>query len=91
MSEIDVEVLKVYCDKQKVMIADLVAKVLMLETKLEVLEAQRKTSYENVLKKKQQEQEEDDYADGEENINKTNNIGKRATLSVKSTRKSQFT
>lgn len=41
-------VLKVYCDKQKIMIADLVAKVLMLETKLEVLEAQRKSQIEEM-------------------------------------------
>ena len=44
------EVLKVYCDKQKVMIADLVAKVLMLETKLEILEAQRKTDLDDIVK-----------------------------------------
>ena len=91
MSEIDVEVLKVYCDKQKVMIADLVAKVLMLETKLEVLEAQRKTSYENVMKKNQ-EQEQNDYADSEENINKqNNNLGKKVPFFDKPGRKSQFT
>ena len=38
------EVLKVYCDKQKIMIADLFSKVLMLETKLEILQAQMRNS-----------------------------------------------
>lgn len=33
------ETLKIFCDKQKVMIADLLSKVLMLETQLEVLKA----------------------------------------------------
>jgi len=87
MSEIDVEVLKVYCDKQKVMIADLVAKVLMLETKLEVLEAQRKTSHENVLKNN----EETKYVDSEENINKQNNPGKKVPFFDKPGKRSQFT
>jgi len=45
------EMLKVYCDKQKVMIADLLSKVLMLETKLEVLQAQRKTDIEEFVEK----------------------------------------
>jgi len=49
------EVLKVYCDKQKVMIADLVAKVLMLETKLEILEAQRKTDIDEIVKSKRED------------------------------------
>lgn len=38
------DVLKVYCDKQKIMIADLFSKVLMLETKLEILQAQMRNS-----------------------------------------------
>jgi len=48
------EVLKVYCDKQKIMIADLFSKVLMLETKLEILQAQMRnspTSQEDSLEK----------------------------------------
>lgn len=49
------EVLRVYCDKQKVMIADLVAKVLMLETKLEILEAQRKTDIDEIVKSKRED------------------------------------
>jgi len=32
------DTLKIFCDKQKVMIADLLSKVLMLETKLEILQ-----------------------------------------------------
>lgn len=43
------EMLKVYCDKQKVMIADLLSKVLMLETKLEVLQAQRKNDIDEIV------------------------------------------
>lgn len=43
------EMLKVYCDKQKVMIADLLSKVLMLETKLEVLQAQRKSEIDEIV------------------------------------------
>lgn len=53
-------VLKVYCDKQKIMIADLVAKVLMLETKLEVLEAQRKSQIEEMDFDDEEEDEEDE-------------------------------
>jgi len=48
------EVLKVYCDKQKIMIADLFSKLLMLETKLEILQAQMRnspTSQEDSLEK----------------------------------------
>ena len=32
------DTLKIFCDKQKIMIADLLSKVLMLETKLEILQ-----------------------------------------------------
>lgn len=53
MSEPD-NVLKVYCDKQKVMIADLVAKVLMLETKLEILEAQRKNDIQKAFAREEE-------------------------------------
>ena len=66
------DILKVYCDKQKVMIADLLSKVLMLETKLEILQAQMKnspTSNEESLEK--------------DNINKeeikTKQLGRRIT------------
>jgi len=38
------DTLKIFCDKQKVMIADLLSKVLMLETKLEVLQASMNTA-----------------------------------------------
>ena len=44
----DNEVLKIYCDKQKVMIADLVSKVLMLETKLEFLKHNAKLTLRNL-------------------------------------------
>lgn len=38
------DTLKIFCDKQKVMIADLLSKVLMLETKLEILQASMNTA-----------------------------------------------
>ena len=38
------DTLKIFCDKQKIMIADLLSKVLMLETKLEVLQASMNTA-----------------------------------------------
>jgi len=65
------EVLKVYCDKQKIMIADLFSKVLMLETKLEILQAQMRnspTSQEDSLEK-------DKYINNEEIKSKT--LGRR--------------
>lgn len=65
------EVLKVYCDKQKIMIADLFSKVLMLETKLEILQAQMRnspTSQEESL-------EEEDTINKEELKSKT--LGRR--------------
>ena len=70
----DNDVLKIYCDKQKVMIADLVSKVLMLETKLEFLEAQRKVDIENFVK--------EDIETKEENINnkRRNNNGRTGQL-----------
>jgi hypothetical protein len=54
MDDQNIEVLKIYCDKQKVMIADLVAKVLMLETKLELLEVQRKVDLNDVVEKERE-------------------------------------
>jgi hypothetical protein len=54
MDDQNIEVLKIYCDKQKVMIADLVAKVLMLETKLELLEAQRKVDLNDLVEKERE-------------------------------------
>lgn len=52
--------LKVYCDKQKIMIADLLSKVLMLETKLEVIQAQMRNSHDSdFINNKQEEPEED--------------------------------
>jgi len=38
------DTLKIFCDKQKVMIADLLSKVLMLETKLEILQVSMNTA-----------------------------------------------
>lgn len=38
------DTLKIFCDKQKIMIADLLSKVLMLETKLEVLQVTMNTA-----------------------------------------------
>ena len=38
------DTLKIFCDKQKVMIADLLSKVLMLETKLEILHVSMNTA-----------------------------------------------
>lgn len=38
------DTLKIFCDKQKIMIADLLSKVLMLETKLEILQASMNTA-----------------------------------------------
>jgi|TARA_R110000782_G_scaffold157547_1_gene249791 hypothetical protein len=38
MMDENYDTLKIFCDKQKVMIADLLSKVLMLETKLEILQ-----------------------------------------------------
>lgn len=38
------DTLKIFCDKQKVMIADLLSKVLMLETKLEILQVSMNTT-----------------------------------------------
>jgi len=46
------ETLKIFCDKQKVMIADLLSKVLMLETQLEVLKASMRN---NINKEKHME------------------------------------
>jgi len=48
------ETLKIFCDKQKVMIADLLSKVLMLETQLEVLKASMRNNInkENPMEKK---------------------------------------
>ena len=60
MSESD-NVLKVYCDKQKVMIADLVAKVLMLETKLEILEAQRKSDIDSMVSNSKRRKDEEEF------------------------------
>jgi len=54
------DMLKVYCDKQKVMIADLLSKVLMLETKLEVIQAQMRNSHDSDFINKQQEEPEED-------------------------------
>lgn len=55
------DMLKVYCDKQKVMIADLLSKVLMLETKLEVIQAQMRNSHDSdYINSKQQEEPEED-------------------------------
>lgn len=54
------DMLKVYCDKQKIMIADLLSKVLMLETKLEVIQAQMRNSYNSENINKQQEEPEED-------------------------------
>ena len=42
------DTLKIFCDKQKVMIADLLSKVLMLETKLEILQVSMNTA-ENLI------------------------------------------
>lgn len=54
------DMLKVYCDKQKIMIADLLSKVLMLETKLEVIQAQMRNSHDSdFINNKQEEPEED--------------------------------
>tara|TARA_B110000902_G_scaffold96284_1_gene113819 strand:+ start:585 stop:782 length:198 start_codon:yes stop_codon:yes gene_type:complete len=44
------DTLKIFCDKQKIMIADLLSKVLMLETKLEILQVSMNTA-ENINKK----------------------------------------
>tara|TARA_R110000787_G_scaffold108953_1_gene217380 strand:- start:862 stop:1065 length:204 start_codon:yes stop_codon:yes gene_type:complete len=38
MMDENYDTLKIFCDKQKIMIADLLSKVLMLETKLEILQ-----------------------------------------------------
>ena len=38
------DTLKIFCDKQKIMIADLLSKVLMLETKLEILQVSMNTA-----------------------------------------------
>ena len=75
----DNEVLKIYCDKQKVMIADLVSKVLMLETKLEFLEAQRKVDIEKFVK---EDVESNSEIKKRENINtkKPNNNGRTGQL-----------
>jgi hypothetical protein len=54
------DMLKIYCDKQKVMIADLLSKVLMLETKLEVIQAQMRNSYDSENINKQQEEPEEE-------------------------------
>jgi hypothetical protein len=54
------DMLKVYCDKQKIMIADLLSKVLMLETKLEVIQAQMRNSHDSDFINKQQEEPEED-------------------------------
>jgi hypothetical protein len=44
MMDENYDTLKIFCDKQKVMIADLLSKVLMLETKLEILQASMNTA-----------------------------------------------
>jgi hypothetical protein len=44
MMDENYDTLKIFCDKQKVMIADLLSKVLMLETKLEILQVSMNTT-----------------------------------------------
>jgi|TARA_R110000822_G_scaffold61538_2_gene152095 hypothetical protein len=44
MMDENYDTLKIFCDKQKVMIADLLSKVLMLETKLEILQVSMNTA-----------------------------------------------
>jgi hypothetical protein len=44
MMDENYDTLKIFCDKQKVMIADLLSKVLMLETKLEILQSSMNTA-----------------------------------------------
>jgi len=53
------DMLKVYCDKQKIMIADLLSKVLMLETKLEVIQAQMRNSHDSDFINKPKEEPEE--------------------------------
>ena len=48
------DTLKIFCDKQKIMIADLLSKVLMLETKLEILQVSMNTA-ENINTKDNKE------------------------------------
>lgn len=54
--ENELEVLKVYCEKQKVMIADLIAKVLWLETKLDMARTINNEKEENAIKKQIEEE-----------------------------------
>ena len=44
MMDENYDTLKIFCDKQKIMIADLLSKVLMLETKLEILQVSMNTA-----------------------------------------------